>query len=121
MVENWIIYTGPLKHSINRISDFSEDSVGFVYKITNTETGKFYIGKKSLYTNVKKTLTKKELAALAQPTRGKKPTTKRVVAESNWLNYWGSNKQLLEDLKVNGKNKYEREILQVCTSKKPIS
>ena len=31
---------------INKIEDFPKETFGFIYKITNNETGKFYIGKK---------------------------------------------------------------------------
>ena len=40
--------------SITEISDILR-TIGFIYKITNHQTGEYYIGKKSLY--VKKNLT----------------------------------------------------------------
>ena len=33
------------------INDIPEGTQGFIYKITNLKTGKFYIGKKSLVSN----------------------------------------------------------------------
>lgn len=100
-------------------SEFPERCVGFVYRITNTNTGKFYIGRKSLYSNVKKKPTKKELAEYTKP--GKKPTKRLVTTESNWLNYWGSNKVLLEEIKQNGVEQYQREILKLCYNKKQLT
>ena len=60
---------------------------GFVYLITNIKTGKKYIGKKFFWS--KRTL---------KPLKGKK-TKRRVTKESDWKNYYGSCKKLLEDIK----------------------
>jgi hypothetical protein len=104
---------------INKIEDFPKETFGFIYKITNNETGKFYIGKKQLMSKTNVKLGKKEKAAL--PTqRGRTPSKKLIVKEADWQNYWGSNKPLLEELKL-GKNKFTREILMVCSSKKMLT
>lgn len=104
---------------INKIEDFPENTFGFIYKITNNETGKFYIGKKQLMSKTNVKLGKKEKASL--PTqRGRTPSKKLVVKEADWQNYWGSNKPLLEELKL-GKDKFTREILMVCSSKKMLT
>jgi len=104
---------------INNINDFELGTFGFIYKITNNETGKFYIGKKQLMSKTNVKLGKKEKAAL--PTqRGRTPSKKLVVKEADWQNYWGSNKPLLEELK-SGKDKFTREILMVCSSKKMLT
>lgn len=104
---------------INKIEDFPENTFGFIYKITNQETGKFYIGKKQLMSKTNVKLGKKEIAAL--PTqRGRTPSKKLVVKEADWQNYWGSNKPLLEELKSN-KDKFTREILIICPSKKLLT
>lgn len=72
-------------------------SIGFVYKIEHSETGEFYIGKKALkcYRTIK---------------------GKKVIKESNWKNYWGSNKLFLEFIKKEGEEKFERTILKACKS-----
>lgn len=104
---------------ISKIEDFPENTFGFIYKITNNETGKFYIGKKQLMSKTNVKLGKKEKAAL--PTqRGRTPSKKLVVKEADWQNYWGSNKSLLEELKL-GKEKFTREILMICPSKKLLT
>lgn len=106
---------------IEKIEDFGENTpFGFIYKIENIDTGKFYIGKKQLIsvTNVK--MGKKELAE--QPVqRGRKVTKKQVIKESNWKEYWGSNKFLLDDIKQLGEDKFKREILVICPIKKLLT
>lgn len=67
------------------------NTIGFVYKITHVISGEFYIGKKNLYSKKK----------------GKK-------VESNWKNYYGSNKDFLSFVKQEGKDKFIREILLTC-------
>lgn len=97
-----------------------EDYFGFVYKITNLETGMFYIGKKSFYHNKKHKLTKKQL--IEQPTkRGRKLTHEVIQVESDWKTYWGSNKQLLNDVKELGEDKFECAILKLCKTKKQLT
>lgn len=119
MSMTWFIYVNGNIQEYDNISKFPVGCVGFVYKITNIKTGKFYIGKKSLYSNTKKRLTKKELAELEGP--GKKPVFKRVIKETNWLEYWGSNKTLLEELKADGSAHFRKEILQLCYNKKQLT
>ena len=42
---------------------------------------------------------------------------KRVIKESDWRNYWGSNKELLEDIQYYGETNFTREILCWCKTK----
>ncbi len=97
-----------------------EKYFGFVYKITNKETGKFYIGKKVFWNNKKKKLTKKQLAELP-PTPGRKPTHEVIRVESDWKTYWGSSKELLADVKLLGEDKFERLIISTCPNKKHLT
>jgi len=100
--------------------NYTTTSYGFIYKITNLKTGKFYIGKKSYIHNKKKKLGKKELLAL--PTsRGRKPTTKTEQVDSGWKTYWGSSKDLLADIKLLGEDKFERVILKEAKNKKQLT
>jgi len=96
-----------------------EDWFGFVYVIKNKVTGRIYVGKKVFWNNLKKKLTKTELAEQVGP--GRKPTHKRVTKESNWITYWGSNKELLADIKELGEENFERRILKLCKSKKELT
>jgi hypothetical protein len=112
---------------INKIEDFGNiPPYGFIYRITNIETGKFYIGKKQLISITNKKLGKKELIIIKEERKqnkiqGKQPTKKQVIQESNWLDYWGSSKPLLEEIKQLGKEKYKREIIQIAQNTKQLS
>lgn len=76
---------------------------GFVYIITNTKNNKKYIGKKLFnFTRTKKT-------------KGKR--NKKVKKASDWRTYFGSNKELLEDVKLQGEQDFKREILKLCKNK----
>ena len=96
-----------------------EDNFGFVYKITNLTDGRFYIGKKVFWNNKKHKLTKKQLAEQTGP--GRKPTFEVIKTESDWKTYWGSNKQLLADIKALGEDHFECLILHVCKTKKQLT
>ena len=96
-----------------------EDNFGFVYKITNLTDGRFYIGKKVFWNNKKHKLTKKQLAEQTGP--GRKPTIEVIRTESDWKTYWGSNKQLLADIKALGEDHFECLILHVCKTKKQLT
>lgn len=116
-MENWLYYEDDGK--LIPLTQTIEGYYGFVYKIINKETGKIYIGKKTFYHNKKKKLTKKELAE--QTGRGRKATTKTEQVDSGWQIYWGSSKELLADIKLLGKDKFERIILQFCNTKKQLT
>jgi hypothetical protein len=97
-----------------------QDYFGFVYKITNLTNSKFYIGKKYFYHTSNVKLGKKELAALPV-TRGRKSTTKQVIKESDWISYWGSSKELQQDVKELGAEMFECIILKLCKDKKELT
>jgi hypothetical protein len=97
-----------------------QDYFGFVYKITNLTNSKFYIGKKYFYHTSNVKLGKKELAALPV-TRGRKSTTKQVIKESDWKSYWGSSKDLQQDVKELGAGMFECIILKLCKDKKELT
>ena len=44
-----------------------------------------------------------------------------VSKESNWRGYWGSCKPLLAEVKEVGEDKFKREILKLCFSKKQLT
>jgi len=97
----------------------SEDNYGFIYKITNLTDGKFYVGKKVFWNNKKHKLTKKQLAEQTGP--GRKSSHEIIRTESDWKTYWGSNKQLLADIKTLGEDHFECLILQICKTKKQLT
>lgn len=75
---------------------------GFVYNITNLSNGRKYIGKKLL----KKTKT--------HQVKGKK---KKTLIDSDWKDYYGSNKELIEDVANIGAHNFNREIIRLCKTK----
>jgi hypothetical protein len=90
-----------------------EKIIGFCYKITNLTTGAIYIGKKSVKSVQKKKLNRKELSS-----DKRKRNYKVVVSESDWKKYYGSSKQLTEDVQKLGKDCFLREILEFACTKK---
>ena len=95
---------------IYKEKDFTEDMVGdligFVYIITNLSTGRKYIGKKFFQSSKTKVV------------KGKK---KKTRVSSDWLTYWGSNKELIQDVKELGPEYFECLILRLCTTKKQLT
>jgi Putative endonuclease segE, GIY-YIG domain len=83
-------------------SEILDDYIGFVYEITNLTNNRKYIGKKLL----KRSKTKQ--------VKGKK---KRTLVESDWKQYYGSNKELIEDVEKLGIHNFKRVILKLCKSK----
>ena len=90
--------------------EFTEDlidkSFGFVYCITNLSSGRRYIGKK-LFTKSGRKQTKGKI--------------KKVRVTSDWLDYYGSNKELQEDVVKNGADTFHREILYLCATRSECS
>jgi len=113
---NWIYKT----ISMEDITQFPENTFGFVYMTTHKPTGKSYIGKKVLFHNQKKKLGKKELAALAGIV-GRRPSYKLVVKESDWKTYYGSQTNIKQLLLEGKKDEFERTILKVVETKKQLT
>ena len=82
-----------------------KDIYGFVYCITNRATNRKYIGKKFFWKAKTLGITK---------TRKRR---KRLKVESDWKDYWGSNKHLQEDVKQCGEEMFYREIIHLCKTK----
>ena len=102
--------------TIEDVQKESPDAYGFVYQITNLNTGKVYIGKKALFHARKKKITQKVKKAT-----GTRKTYERTVVESDWKTYYGSSKELSSDVQKYGKDRFERVILEFCCSKKYLS
>jgi hypothetical protein len=97
------------------VTELPEDCVGYVYIITNTESGRKYIGKK--LAKFSKTTYK-----TVKLKNGKKKRKKiRGKVESDWQEYWGSSPNLQADIDILGTDKFTREILYYCKSKSATS
>ena len=86
-------------------SEDIQDNYGFIYRITNTQNGYDYIGRK-YFTTIKK----------RPPLKGKK-NKRRETVETDWKDYWGSSARLVEDMARLGKDKFTREIIHLCKSR----
>lgn len=97
------------------IESLPEDCVGFVYLITNKQSGRRYIGKKL----AKFSRTTYRMLKLKN---GKKKRKKiRGKIESDWQTYYGSNTELNTDVEKLGVDNFTREILYYCGSKAECS
>jgi len=101
---------------VTEVSDMPEDTIGFVYMITDSN-GKKYIGRKTLFSIRKRKFGKKESALI---TDKRKKLYEMVKKESDWKSYTGSNKELNEEI-ANGLEIVKKEILHYGFNKKQMS
>lgn len=99
----------------SEVSELPEDCIGFVYLITNTVTGRRYIGKKL----AKFSKTTYKTVKLKNGTKKKKKIRSKI--DSDWQEYYGSSVELSKDIDTLGKDKFTREILHYCKSKAETS
>jgi len=97
------------------IEKLPEECVGFVYLITNTVTGRMYIGKKL----AKFAKTSYKVVKLKNGTKKKKKIRSKI--DSDWQDYYGSSDELGKDVVQLGQENFSREILFYCTSKAETS
>lgn len=86
-----------------------EGYVGFVYEITDNVNGKIYVGKKLFYFT--KTL---------PPLKGTK-RRRKVVSESDWRSYYGSNPTIKAIIAKEGPGRFTRKIIHLCINKSEMS
>ena len=91
------------------VEQIPEGIIGFVYLITNLQTGQKYIGKKLA-----------QFKRTKPPLKGKK-LKRRSTVESDWRDYWGSSDRLNADVARLGSENFTREILYYCKSKAEMS
>ena len=94
----WLFESKPFQ------SEDIQNYVGFVYLIIEQNTGKKYVGRKYFY-----------------QLRKIKGKSKRQRSESNWKNYYGSSKELLEAVDRHGIYNYKRIILSLHTTKGDVN
>ena len=82
---------------------FTTDDIGnffgFVYRITNLQSGKQYIGRKYFWQK-----------------RKPKGAKRRVTSESDWKKYYGSSDDLKRDIREIGRDSFRREIISLHTT-----
>jgi hypothetical protein len=106
MHQNTITMKNDWTHNGERFtSDDIGDFYGYVYRITNLVNGHDYVGRK--YFNTVRKL---------KPLMGFK-RKRKVVKETDWKEYWGSSKRLLEDIEKHGKHNFKREIICLCDTR----
>lgn len=95
-----------LGNNITLPEDFEENPpMGFVYRIENKETGKFYIGQKKIIKVEKR-----------PPLKGK-VRKRKIVKQSDWKTYCGSSNELKNDVLNLGEDKFDFKIIRFCNSK----
>jgi hypothetical protein len=107
-MSNWF-YNGKV------VEELPIDCVGFVYLITNTVSGRMYVGKK---------LARFKTTRYRMHTQknGKKVRKKiRGAVDSDWQQYYGSSDQLNRDVESLGRDLFRREILYYCRSKAELN
>ena len=82
-----------------------EEWVGFVYVITEKNTGMKYVGKKFFHR--KKTL----------PITKTRKRRKHTRVESDWKTYFGSSVKVQQLLEEHGAEAFDREIIRLCKTK----
>jgi hypothetical protein len=97
------------------INELPDDCVGFVYLITNTTSGRKYIGKK--LSKFSKTTYK--VVTLKNGNKKRKKIKSKI--DSDWREYYGSNEELNRDVTLLGAENFTREILYLCKSKAECS
>ena len=86
-----------------------EDYQGFVYIITELDSGKKYLGKKNFW------------RPKVLPKNSKRSRRVRTRTESDWKRYYGSSEQLQHLVESRGSERFRRDILYLCKTKGEMS
>ena len=112
---------------ITDISDMPEGTYGFIYEVKHKPTDTRYIGKKVLYFERNKRLGKRALEALREERKakgisGRVPLKQKIRTESDWKDYFGSQKEIVKLSKkdIAGEN-WEKRILEFVPNKKLLT
>ena len=111
---------------IENISDMPLNTYGFIYEVEHIPSGRRYLGKKVLYFERNKRLGIRALAALKEERKlkgigGRTPLKQKVVTESDWKTYYGSQKEILQLVKEGKTTDFSRKILKYVRDKKQLT
>lgn len=111
---------------ITEIADMPEGTFGFIYRVTHLPTKQKYIGKKVLFFERNVKLGKRELEALKEERKaagigGRVPQKKKVVKESDWKEYYGSQEEIKKLVRSSKPEDWTREILDFVPTKKLLT
>jgi hypothetical protein len=99
-----------LSENLTLPEDFKENPpLGFVYRIENKETGKFYIGQKKIIKVEKR-----------PPLKGK-VRKRKIIKQSDWRTYCGSSNDLKGDISQLGEEQFKFKIIRFCDCKWSLS
>tara|TARA_B110000208_G_C11452141_1_gene315006 strand:- start:86 stop:505 length:420 start_codon:yes stop_codon:yes gene_type:complete len=98
---NWTFENTPFDPE----ESFLEDFQGFVYIVTEIDTGKKYLGKKFFWKPKTLPVTKKR----------KRKVKTRV--QSDWKKYFGSSLEVKALVEQKGAENFKREVLKLCRTK----
>lgn len=101
---------------ILNFSQMPENTIGFIYKIYNLDTGKYYIGRKGVSGNKRRKLTAKEKLL---PENKRKTFIIENKESTGWKSYCGSNTTLKEEVSKGAR--IEKEILHYCFTKSEMT
>ena len=112
----------------NDISDFPEDTYGFIYEVFHKPSGLKYLGKKVLRFERNKRLGKRALQALKEERKakgigGRTPLKQKIITESDWKDYYGSHPKIIKLVKesVDLRADFEKKILDFVPTKKLLT
>lgn len=111
---------------ITDISDMPDNTYGFIYEVLHKPTDRKYLGKKVLFFERNVRIGKRETEALKEERKakgigGRVPAKKKVIKESDWKDYYGSHKDIVELIKQGKQFEFERKILTFVPNKKLLT
>ena len=111
---------------ITDISDMPDNTYGFIYEVLHKPTDRKYLGKKVLFFERNVRIGKKETEALKEERKakgigGRVPAKKKVIKESDWKDYYGSHKDIVQLIKEGKQFEFERKILTFVPNKKLLT
>jgi hypothetical protein len=88
-------------------SEDIQDYYGFVYCLTDSVNNRKYIGRKYFWS-----------VRTVKKVKGRR---KKNKSESDWKNYYGSSKTIIEIIEQHGKERFKREILSLHKTKGEVN